>query len=534
MNGTLTKAPVRDAAKTRDALRTSISSSPHVRSSLTTGHVMYDVILSLCPATVVGIYHHGFRAFMVVAVSILTAVMTEFIFDYVTGRPNTLGDGSAVVTGLLLALCLPASVPLYIPYVGSLFAILVVKCLFGGLGKNFMNPALTGRCFLLISFGGVMTNFAVDGVSAATPLADLAAGKLVNVSSAFLGFQNGVIGGSIAALALGGLYLWVVGGIIFEIPAAAIVSFSLFIAIFGGQGFDPVFILAHLCGGGIVMGAVFMATDPVTSPVTSSGQLLFGALVGILSGVFRVFGSAADSVSYAIIISNMTVPLIDEFCVPKPYGYRAQRMGQPGEQRTLLPRPALALCVITLIAGAALSGVYKLTRDTIAEQQMAANLASYQVVCPAAENFSYDDALSSAIEALGGEVYGTDFGKAYINEAVVGTDAAGNTAGYVVSVTSGDGMEGNITLSVGILADGTVSGIAFTELNETPGLGSLCGEEPFMSQFAGVNTDRFILNKSGGSTADHEIDSVSGASISSGAVVNAVNAALDFCAAALG
>ena len=511
-----------------------ISSSPHVRSRLTTGQVMYDVILALCPAAVVGVYHHGFQAFMVIAVSILTAVMTEFLFDYVTRRPNTVKDGSAVVTGLLLALCLPAGVPLYIPYAGSLFAILFVKCLFGGLGKNFMNPALAGRCFLLISFGGAMTSFAVDGVTSSTPLADLAAGKLVHVGSTFLGFQNGVIGGSVAALMIGGFYLWVVGGITFEIPAAALVSFSLFIAIFGGQGFDPAFLAAHLCGGGIVMGAVFMATDPVTSPVTSTGKLLFGALAGVLSGVFRVLGSAADSVSYAIVISNMAVPLIDEFCVPKPYGHRSQAMESADEKRSLLPKPALALCVITLTAGVALSGVYKLTKDAIAQQQMAANLASYQTVCPGAESFSYDDGLSAAIKSLDGEVYGTEFGKAYINEAVVGTDSSGNVAGYVISVTSGDGMEGNITLSVGLLTDGTVSGIAFTEPNETPGLGSLCGEEPFMGQFAGVNTDRFILNKAGGSTADNEIDSVSGASIRSGAIVNAVNAALDFQAASLG
>lgn len=529
---TLTKPAAQSIGLEQKQALPVLSSSPHIRSRLTTGQVMYDVILALCPAAVVGVYHHGFHAFMVLAVSILTAVMTEFIFDFVTGRPNTVKDGSAVVTGLLLALCLPASVPLYIPYAGSLFAILFVKCLFGGLGKNFMNPALAARCFLLISFGGAMTSFAVDGVTSSTPLADLAAGKLVHVGSTFLGFQNGVIGGSVAALMLGGFYLWGTGGITFEIPAAALVSFSLFIALFGGQGFDPAFIAAHLVSGGIVMGAVFMATDPVTSPVTSTGQLIFGALVGILSGVFRILGSAADSVSYAIIISNMAVPLIDEFCVPKPYGHRAQSMGT-GEKRSLLPKPALALCVITLIAGAALSGVYKLTKDTIAQQQMAANLASYQAVCPEAESFSYDDTLTAAIDALGGEAYGTEFGKAYINEAVVGTDAAGNVAGHVFSVTSGDGMEGNITLSVGILADGTVSGIAFTELNETPGLGSLCGEEPFMSQFAGVNTDRFVLNKAGGSTADNEIDSVSGASVSSGAIVNAVNAALDFRAANL-
>ncbi|MDO5336616.1 MAG: FMN-binding protein [Eubacteriales bacterium] len=162
---------------------------------------------------------------------------------------------------------------------------------------------------------------------------------------------------------------------------------------------------------------------------------------------------------------------------------------------------------------------------------MEANAASYREVCPGAEEFVYDDALSAAVESLGGEVYGTDFGKAYINEIVVGNDASGNVAGYVISATSGDGFDGNITLSVGISADGTINGISFTELNETAGMGMLCGEDAFKSQFSGVNVDKFILNKSGGSSADNEIDSVSGASVSSGAVVNAVNAALDFYAA---
>lgn len=503
-----------------------VSSSPHVRSKLSTSGVMYDVILALMPATFIGVYHFGFHAFLVIAISVLSAVLTEFIFDYIAGKPNTVTDGSAIVTGLLLALCLPAEVPLYVPYAGSLFAILVVKCFFGGLGHNFMNPALAGRCFLLISFSGVVANFSVDGVSMATPLEDLAAGKVVNVAEVLLGFSNGVIGSSILALLLGGLYLWVIGGITFEIPVAALVSFSAFIALFGGQGFDPLFILAHIAGGGIVMGAVFMATDPVTSPVTSTGQLLFGALVGILSGIFRIYGSAADSVSYAIIISNLVVPLIDEIAVPVPFGLRNQE--KEGFQ---IPKSAVILCVITMIAGVCLSGVYGMTFDAISEQQMAANLASYQEVCPDAVEFGYDDAITAAVEELGGEIYGTDFGKAYIKEMVVGTDASGAVAGYVVSVSSSDSFEESITLSVGIAPDGTVNQIAFTEINETPGMGMLCAEEAFMSQFAGAKVERFTLNKSGGSTTDDQIDTVSGASTTSGAVVNAVNAALDFFAA---
>jgi len=509
-----------------------LSSSPHIRSQLTTGGVMYDVILALLPATAMGIYHYGFHAFLVVAVSIVTAVLTEFIFDYIARKPNTITDGSAIVTGLLLALCLPASVPLYIPYAGSLFAILVVKCLFGGLGHNFMNPALTARCFLLISFGSVMTTYAVDGVSSATPLADLASGGVMNVTQTFLGFSNGVIGGSIAALVLGGLYLWVIDGITFEIPVTTLATFLLFMAIFGGQGFDPVFLLAHLCGGGIVMGALFMATDPATSPVTFTGQIVYGAIIGILSGIFRVWGSAADSVSYAIILANMTVPLIDMFIVPKPYAYRteSETSASPTDilKKINVPKPALTLCVITLLAGVCLSGVYAITKEPIERQKMAASAASYQEVCPDAVNFAYDDTITAAVDGLGGEVSGADFGKAYINEAVLGTDASGQVVGYVISVTSGDAYDGTLTIAVGLTPDGVLNGISFTELHETAGLGMLCGEDEFRSQFSGVQTDSFILNKAGGSTAENEIDSVSGASTTSGAVVNAVNAALSF------
>jgi RnfABCDGE-type electron transport complex D subunit/RnfABCDGE-type electron transport complex G subunit len=507
-----------------------VSSSPHVRSKLTTGGVMYDVILSLLPATFFGIYHFGFHAFLVIAVSIATALLTEFVYDYIVKKPNTLKDGSAIVTGLLLALCLPAGVPLYVPFAGSLFAILVVKSFFGGIGCNFMNPALAGRCFLLISFSGTVSSFAIDGMSSATPLADLAAGSSVNLLDMFLGYTNGVIGCSIAGLLIGGIYLLVVGGITFEIPLATLVSFSLFIALFGGHGFDLTYILTHICGGGIVMGAFFMATDPVTSPVTSLGQLLYGVVVGVLSGVFRVYASAADSVSYAIIISNLVTPLLDEVTVPKPYGYRSNAMNKEKGSKGI-PKSAVVLCVITLIAGVCLSGVYSLTKDTIEEQQIAANAASYKEVLTDAESFGYEDSLSAAVEALGGEVYGTDFGKAYINDALVGKDASGNVIGYVFSVTSGDTFDGTLTISLGISTDGTITGLAFTELHDTAGMGMRCDEAEFKDQFAGRNVAQFTLNTSGGASSDEEINSVSGASVSSGAVVNAVNAALDFYAA---
>lgn len=503
-----------------------ISSGPHIRSKLTTGNVMLDVVLALMPATVFGIYRYGLHAFLVIAVAILSAVMTEFVFDYIAKKPNTVKDGSAVVTGLLLALSLPPAVPLYVPYLGGLFAILFVKSFFGGLGKNFMNPAVTARCFLLISFGSIMTDFSVDGVSGATPLAALKAGEVINVSQMYLGFTGRVIGGSALALLIGGLYLWITDGITIEIPLSCIVAFTAFMAIFGGHGLDPAFLLAHICGGGLLMGAFFMATDPVTSPVTSRGQILFGAAIGVLAGLFRAFGTAADSFSYAIILSNILVPFIDKLPIPKPLGYKG---GEYKERQ--FPKAAVNLTVITLVAGLALSGVYMLTKDTIEEQKMAANAASYQEVCPDAESFAYDDAITAAVTTLEGQTYDEQFGRTYINEAVVGTASDGSVAGYVISVTSSDGFDGDIKLSVGIAPDGTVNKIAFTELHETAGMGMLCGEDSFRDQFSGVNTDAFILNKAGGSTADNEIDSVSGASTTSGAVVNAVNTALAFYAA---
>ena len=509
MNQTTQKDAVRTAAKPH------ISASPHLRNRLTTGKVMLEVLLSLLPATVVGVWVNGFHAFLVIAVCMLSSVATEAIFCLVTRKPTTVTDGSAAVTGLLLALCLPASVPLYVPFLGGVFAILVVKCLFGGLGKNFMNPALAARCFLLISFGSVMTRYTVDGVSCATPLADLAAGRPVDIMQAFWGFSNDVIGGSVAGMLIGGIYLWLVGGITLHIPVSVLASFTLFVGLFGGHGFDPAYLLAHLCSGGIVMGAVFMATDPVTSPTNAFGHVVYGCIIGILSGIFRVFGSATDSVSYAIITANLVVPIIDEYCIPRPYGLRSGAQEGKKKKGIVLPKEAVILGVITLIAGICLSGVYAVTKEPIARQQQAASLASYQEVCPGADRFDYDDDLSAAVEALDGGVYGTGFGKAYINEVVVGT-AGDQIVGYVVSVTSGDGVEGDITLSVGISADGTVTGIAFTELNETPGMGSLCGEPAFKDQFVGVKTDRFDLSGSGlvidgASEATGTADTASGA-----------------------
>ena len=503
-----------------------ISPAPHARDRWTTRFIMGVVALALLPTAVIGVVVNGLQALYIILASVLTAVATEFAFDKICHRPNTFLDGSAVVTGLMLALTLSPSVPLYIPILGSVFAILVVKCFFGGLGKNFVNPALAARCFLLISFGRTMTLFQVDGVTTATPMSDLMAGRAVNVTEMFLGTANGVIGGSALALLVGGLVLWAMDIIHGEICFSVIGGFTLLIGLFGGQGFDPRFLAANLCGGGVIMGAFFMATDYVTSPVSRLGQLIYGLLIGVLGALFRICGTAADSFSYSIIIGNLFVPLIDTYIIPKPFAYR--RGADAREKKSFrIPKPVIAIVLITLIAGAALSGVFALTKDTIEEQKLAANTKSYQEVCPEAVSFEASAAGKDAIEALDGEVYGSGFGRVYINSAVVGKDASGNAVGYVISVTTAEGNDGNITLSVGISADGTVNGIAFTELNETPGMGMRCGEPEFMSRFAGKNVSSFTLVKSGAS-ADGEVDAVSGATVTSTAVVNAVNAGVDF------
>ena len=511
-----------------------ISSSPHARDRWSTAYIMRAVILALMPTTIVGVAVNGLHALLVILTSVVAAVATEFAFDRACHKPDTWKDGSAAVTGLLLALSLSPTVPLYMTAIGSVFAILVVKCCFGGLGKNFINPALAGRCFLLISFGRAMSSFQLDGVSSATPIALLMNGKAVDITRMFLGTASGVIGGSVLALMAGGLALWALDFIHGEICFSVLGGFTLYLGLFGGQGFDPKFLLAHLCGGGVVMGAFFMATDYVTSPVSKLAQMTYGLVIGVLGGLFRVHGSTADSFSYSIIIGNLLAPLFDIYIIPKPFAYRrAALRAASGDKRSLLqriPRPVVVLTAITLIAGLALSGVYAITKDTIEEQQRLANTASYKAVCADADHFEAVTAIDNAIEDLNGEVYGTAFGRVFIREAMAGVDEAGNLVGYAIRVTSADGFDGNITLVVGVNAEGVVNGISFTELNETPGMGMRCAEPAFKDQFNDRDVAAFRLNKAGASdnSANDGIDAVSGASISSSAVVNAVNAGLDF------
>lgn len=301
-----------------------VSSSPHVRDTVTTKSIMYDVLIAMLPAAAFGVFQFGFHALLVIIITMAACALSEYVYEYALGKPITIMDGSALVTGMILALNMPANIPLWIPVLGGVFAIVVVKQLYGGLGQNFMNPALAGRCFLLISFAGKMSNFTLDGWSGATPLAQLKAGQAVDVTAMFIGRIPGTIGEvSVIALLVGAAYMVAKKVISLRIPLTYILTTAVFVFIFGQQ--DLGFVAAQVCGGGLIFGAFFMATDYVTSPITPKGQIAFGVLLGILTGLFRLFGGSAEGVSYAIIISNMLVPLIEKFTLPTAFGKEGRK-----------------------------------------------------------------------------------------------------------------------------------------------------------------------------------------------------------------
>ena len=298
-----------------------VSSNPHIRSRVTTNGIMLAVIIALMPATGFGIYNFGPRVISVLLVTIASTVLTEYLYGLYR-KKTTVTDLSAVVTGLLLALNLPVTIPLWMAALGGVFAILVVKMLLGGLGQNFMNPALAARCFLLISFPKAMSGFECDAYTGATPFTALKEGVTVNVMDMVIGRTAGTIGEtSVIALVIGACLLILFGVIDLRIPGSYIVTFILFVGIFGKRGFDPAYLSAQLAGGGLMLGAFFMATDYVTRPITVKGQYVYGIFLGLMTGIFRMYGPGAEGVSYAIILGNLLVPLIEKVTKPTAFGY---------------------------------------------------------------------------------------------------------------------------------------------------------------------------------------------------------------------
>ena len=302
-----------------------VQGAPHVRDSISTRKIMLDVIIALVPATVWGIIQFGMNTAIIVLSCIITCVLSESIFNLVVGKRNTVGDLSCVVTAMILALNMPPEVPFYIPVIGSIFAIVIVKMLFGGLGQNFMNPALAGRCFCLISFAGPMSDFssklAVDEYTSATPLVLLRNGNEVDLLEMFFGFRPGVIGEvSIICLLIGVIYLIVKKVVDFHIPMLYILSFAVFIIIFSGRPTDANYILGEIMGGGLIFGAFFMANDYATSPCTPLGKTIYAIFLGVLTGIFRLFGKNAECISFVILMGNIITPLLESFTIPRAFG----------------------------------------------------------------------------------------------------------------------------------------------------------------------------------------------------------------------
>lgn len=297
-----------------------ISSSPHIHTTRRTSLIMLDVIIALMPATTAGFIFFGLRALAVVMMCISVSVLSEFLFNLITKKPDTIGDLSAVVTGLLLALNLPANVPLWQAAVGSAFAIILVKCVFGGIGCNLVNPAITARVFMLVAFGSLAkAAFPVDSVSTATPLVELAEGKSVDLLDLFVGNIGGAIGETSAlALLMGGIYLIIRRVISWHIPVVYIGS--VFVLSFLLDGFSLITALSWILSGGLFIGAFFMATDYVTSPATAKGKVIFALGAGIITVLIRFWGNYPEGVSFAILIMNILNPYIEKLTRRKLFG----------------------------------------------------------------------------------------------------------------------------------------------------------------------------------------------------------------------
>ncbi len=303
-----------------------VSATPHVRSKDSIQGIMRDVIIALLPATVMGIVYFGIKALALVAISVASAVFFEYLYQKLTKQRVTIDDLSAVVTGLLLALNMPAEAPFWMPIVGSAFAIIIAKQLFGGLGQNFINPALAARAFLLASYPTAMTTWTLDGVTTATPLALLKSGDLVaptanDYMAALTGHIGGCIGETCAiALIIGGLYLLYRRVISWRIPVVYIATVVILTGLIGRNGVRVP--LYEVLVGGLLLGAFFMATDYASSPVTAKGQIIMGLGCGLLTTLIRIYGGYPEGVSYSILIMNLCVPLIDRFTKGRIFGAR--------------------------------------------------------------------------------------------------------------------------------------------------------------------------------------------------------------------
>jgi len=298
-----------------------VSAAPHIHSGASTNRIMLDVIIALLPATVASVVIFGLKSLIVIAACVITALVGEALFNIITKRKQTIGDLSAVVTGLLLALNLSTNVPAWQCVIGTLFAIVCVKCLFGGLGCNFANPAITGRVFMLVAFSAVAGGAnptIVDLTTSATPLEQLAKGESQNLMDLFLGLHGGAIGETcILALVIGFVYLLVRKVITWHTPVVFIVT--VFVLYFAFTG-DVVMALSQILAGGLFIGAIFMATDYVTTPITTRGRVVFALGCGVITFIIRYFCAYPEGVSFSILIMNILTPFIEKWTAKEPLG----------------------------------------------------------------------------------------------------------------------------------------------------------------------------------------------------------------------
>lgn len=319
-----------------------VSASPHVRSSYTVPDIMLDVIIALVPALIASIVLFGFRSLLITVVCVASCIVFEYISRKIMKRDTTIGDLSAIVTGMLLAFNLPVTIPLWMCVVGCFFAIVVVKQFFGGIGQNFVNPAIGGRIVMLVSFSSAMTNWTeplkwkdgLDAVSTATPLASLEIGgnitSLPSLLDMFLGVRGGCIGETCAAaLLIGFVYLLIRRVIKPTIPLCFVGTVAVIMLIAGKGNFE--FMLYEILAGGLLLGAIFMATDYATTPITTKGKVIFAIGCGIITAVIRLFANLPEGVSYSIIIMNILVPHIESITKPRPFGAEKEKKSKKEE-----------------------------------------------------------------------------------------------------------------------------------------------------------------------------------------------------------
>ena len=301
-----------------------VEASPHIRSAWTTQKIMLNVIIALCPSLIAATYIFGIKALLLTVICCTACVLFEFLFNKLTKREDTISDLSAVVTGMLLAFNLPVDLPVYMAIIGCFIAIVIVKCLFGGIGQNFANPAITARIALMLSFAASMTKWTAplhwkDGVDAVVSATPLAAEELPSLLDMFLGVRAGCLGETcILALLIGGIYL-ICTGIVRPVTPVCFIGTVAVLSCFYG-GFDMNFVLYQLMSGGLVLGALFMATDYATTPLTTKGKAIFGVGCGLLTFAIRTFASMPEGVSFSILVMNCLTPLIDRFTAPKAFG----------------------------------------------------------------------------------------------------------------------------------------------------------------------------------------------------------------------